>query len=106
MWEVPEFVWLFDQDLTAVQAWIATGGTAVTLGPVDSRPASDGESEADELDEELMPASHLVPKVQQDDQTRHKLDRGAWADTPVVQQGDQILIQVCFLPIPVVLLPD
>jgi len=74
--------------------WIATGGTATTLGPVDSQPTSDGESEADDSDEELVPASRLVPKVQKDDQKWHQLDRGAWADTPAVRQGDQIFIQV------------
>src|SRR5882672_12314364 len=54
-WEVPEYVQLFDQDLAVAQAWIATGGTAMTLGPVDPQPASDGKSEADESEEELMP---------------------------------------------------
>ena len=67
-----------------MQAWIATGGTAATLGPVDSRPASDGELEANESDEELMPASCLIPKVQQDDQMQHKLDRRDWVETLVV----------------------
>src|SRR5882672_353659 len=106
MWEIPEYIHLFDQDLTVAQVWITMGGTTMTLGPIDSRPASDGESEADELDEELVPSSRLIPKVQQDDQTWHKLDRGAWEETPAVQQGDQILIQVHFLSVPVVLLPD
>ena len=95
---------MFDQDLAAAQAWIATGGTATTLGPVDAQPTSDGESEADNSDEDLVPASRLVPKVQKDDQTRHKLDRGAWMDTPAVQQGDQIFIQVSSPSDPVVLL--
>jgi len=104
MWEVPKYIRLFNQDLAVVQAWIATGGTTATLGPVYFRPASDGKSEADESDEELMPASRLFPKVQQDDQMRHKLDRGAWEETPAVRQGDQILIQVHFLSVPVFLL--
>jgi len=64
------------------------------LGPVEAPPASEGESEADDSDEELVPASRLVPKVQKDDQKQHALDRGAWADTPAVRQGDQIYIQV------------
>ena len=54
------------------------------LGPMESRPTSDGELEADDSEEDLIPASRLVPKVQKDDQTWHKLDRGAWMDTPVV----------------------
>jgi len=75
-WEIPKYIQLFDQDLTAAQAWIAMGGTVTTLGPVVSWPTSDGELEADDSDEDLVPASRLVPKVQQDDQMQHKLDRG------------------------------
>ena len=74
------------------------------MGPVEAPPASEGESEADDSDEELVPASRLVPKVQKDDQKRHTLDRGAWADTPAVRQGDQIYIQVSSPLDPVVLL--
>src|SRR5882672_3711818 len=94
MWAIPEYIKLFDQDLTAAQAWIATGGTATTVGPVDVQPASDGEAEADDWDEELVPASRRVPKAQKDDQKRYALDRGAWADSPVARQGDQLYIQV------------
>jgi len=82
----PEYVHFLPRTLQWHRNGLQLGELLANLGPVDSRPASDGELEADESDEEITGQSNAGTHWQ-----------GAWVETPAVRQGDQILIQVSFL---------
>jgi len=65
---------LFAQDLAVAQGMGCNWGNCCKPGPcLDSRPASDGELEADESDEEITGQSNAA-----------HIGQGAWVETPAV----------------------
>jgi len=73
------------------QVWIVTGGTAATLGPVDPQTAKvRRSSEADELDEGLVPASCVVPRCNRKTKLGTSWTGGLGGDSGGVT-SDQIL---------------
>jgi len=82
--------------------WIVNGGITepVTIEPTvttppnntRSQPASDGESEVEASDKELLSPCQLVSKVRQLDQVEHTFDKGAWAVMPSLCQGWKIYV--------------
>ena len=77
--------------LEETQAWIANGGVAapVVVVPLQNLPPTDptlpapsnGESEVDASDEELLTPKQLLSKVRRLDEVEHVLDKGVWATT-------------------------
>ena len=55
---------------------------------------SDGESEVDALDEELLTPKWLLSKVWWSDKVEHVLDKGAWAMTPATGIGWKIFVNM------------
>ena len=101
-WELPDYVNELALDLHNTRDWVTHTRFMVgpTSQPVSPAPqvASEGESEADQLDDIAEDQEFLViPKVQVQDLKENVLNKGAWAATLAVHHGWKIFIQVSHL---------
>jgi len=65
-----------------------------TGAPAPPNHASDGESEVDVSDAELLTPQKLLSKVRRGNEVEHVLDKGLWAATPAKRWGWQIFVDV------------